>query len=614
MRKKKKTDIKLRFGKLQTVICAFLVLAALLYIVQKNVSYEKQERLIEPVNNSEGFSKVTSETKQQEAECLILWEDDGAYGTMAKELMEDVLSQMKIPFDVCEGRDVEEISFDDYSKIVLSMSNWDLLDDKVLELNEWINDGGGLQVMFPPNVNGYFQLMQKTLGIAGISRDMALVEKIRIIDDFMLGGSREFGITDPYESSLSVSLSEDCVVHLESAEDSPIPLIWSRDVGEGRIVFDNLSFLTKDYRGFYSASYSLLGDACVYPVINSSTFYIDDFPSPVPGGNSDYIKDDYGMTIEEFYIQIWWNNIYDLAEKYDIRYTGLIIEQYSDIVEAPFERNPDVQRYRYFGNMLLRQGGELGFHGYNHMPLCLIGFDYGDEYDSYRLWESYDDMKQSIQELKEFSQGIFPDEEFRVYVPPSNILSDEGREMLRTEFPEIKAIAGLYLPGDVAYIQEFEVSDDGIIETPRIISGYILEEDTYIAALSELNFHYVNSHFQHPDDVLDEDRGAKLGWETLYGNLSQYMEWLYGSAGEIRNLTGTEIAGAVQVYDELEVKRTETEQGVTLKLEGFKDEAWLMVRINTGTPGKVEGGTLENLQGDLYLLKAETPEIVIEIS
>lgn len=614
MRKKKKTDFKLRFGKLQTVICAFLVLTALLYIVQKNVSYEKQERLIEPVQNDEGFSQVTSETKQQDAECLILWEDDGGYGTMAKELMEDVLSQMKIPFDVCEGKNVEEVSFEDYSKIILSMTNWDLLDDAVLALNEWVYNGGGLQVMFPPNVNGYFQLMQKTLGIRGISSDMAFVDKIHFTGDFMLGGSRDFEITDPYESSLSVSLNEDCTVHLESAGDSPVPLIWSRDVGKGRIVFDNLSFLTKDYRGFYSASYSLLGDTCAYPVINSSTFYIDDFPSPVPGGNSDYIKDDYGMTIEEFYIQVWWNNIYDLGEKYDIRYTGLIIEQYSDIVEAPFERNADVQRYRYFGNMLLRQGGELGFHGYNHMPLCLIGFDYGNEYDTYKLWESYDDMKQSIQELKEFSQNIFPDEQFRVYVPPSNILSDEGREMLITEFPEIVAIASLYLPGDIAYVQEFEVSDDGVVETPRIISGYLMESDTYIAALSELNFHFVNSHFQHPDDVLDEDRGAKLGWDTLYSNLCNYMEWLYSSAGSIRNLTGTELAGAVQVYDELEVKRTETEKGLTLKLEGFKDEAWLMVRINKGTPGQVEGGTLENLQGDLYLLKAETPEIVIEIN
>lgn len=477
-----------------------------------------------------------------------------------------------------------------------------------------MNKGGGLMVLYPPNTNGYFQLLENMLGIKSIGDNMEVVESLRLVDDFMLGGDREFGVVSPYESALSVELSEDCKIHLESGSESSVPLIWSREAGKGKIVFDNLGFLTKDYRGFYSASYSILGDTCVYPVINSSTFYIDDFPSPIPGGNSKYISENYGMTIEEFYIQVWWNDIYDLGEQYDIRYTGLVIEQYSDTVEAPFERNEDIQRYRYFGNMLLRQGGELGFHGYNHMPLCLVGFDYGDDYDSYRLWESYDDMKESIQELKDFCQSIFPQEEFRVYVPPSNILSDEGRKMLSQEFPELTAIASLYLPGEYAYIQEFEVAEDGIVETPRIISGYLLEEDSYMAALSELNFHYVNSHFQHPDDVLDEERGAKEGWEKLFSNLSEYMEWLYHTAGPIRNLTGTEFAAAVQIYDNLQVKRTETATGLDLKLEGFKDEAWLMLRINTGTPEEIQGGTLEKLQGNLYLLKAEDPDIQIKIS
>lgn len=528
-------------------------------------------------------------------------------------MMEAVLSQMKIPFDVFEGTNAKQVDFDKYDKIVLSMSNWDLLDSAILSLSDWVDNGGGLMIPFPPDTNGYFQLLENLMGIEDIGSDMEVIEAMRIKNDFMLGGTRDFEIITPYESSLSVSLSDDCTVHMESADDSPVPLVWSRQAGKGKIVFDNLGFLTKDYRGFYSASYSLLGDTCVYPVINSSTFYIDDFPSPVPEGSNKSITEDYGMTIEEFYIQVWWNDIYELGEKYDLRYTGLVIEQYSDQIEEPFERNKDVQRYRYFGNMLLRQGGELGFHGYNHMPLCLVGFDYKGEITSYRLWESYDDMKASIQELQEFCGNLFPEEEFQVYVPPSNILSDDGRTMLSKEFPNLVSIASVYIPGGVAYDQEFEVSEDGIVETPRVISGYILESDSYIAALSELNFHYVNTHFQHPDDVLDEERGAEIGWESLFANLSDYMKWLYRSAGPIRNLTGTELAGAVQVYDNLQVKRTETETALEINLEGFREEAWLMVRLNSGTPGKIKGGELEKLKGDIYLLKAEAPDVTIEI-
>lgn len=613
MRKKKKWDWKLRFGRMQLVIVAFLLLSVVLYAVQRNVSYDTQERLLEPTDDEGEFSPVTALTQQQEKECLILWEDDGGYGNSGRELMEAVLAQMKIPYDVCESAKINHVELLDYEKIVLSMTNWSLLDDKLFELMDWVNAGGGLLIVYPPEINGYFQLMESTLGIKTYSNRMTVVEEFRFTRDFMLGGQREYQITDPFESALTVSLTDDCTIYIESTNEWPVPLVWSKNTGKGKIVFDNLGFLTKSYRGFYAASYSLLGNACAYPVINASTFYIDDFPSPVPGGDSKYIQQDYGMTIEEFYTQVWWNQIYDLAEKYGIRYTGLVIEQYSDQVEAPFPRNLDTQRYLYFGNMLLRQGGELGFHGYNHMPLCLIGFDYQGDYDSYNLWESYRDMTASMKELESFCQELFPEEHFRVYVPPSNILSKEGREMLAEEFPDLTAIASVYIPGDIEYSQEFEESEDGIIETPRIISGYILESYSYMAALSELNFHLVNTHFQHPDDVLDEERGADLGWREMFTRLSDYMEWLYGSAGSIRNLTGTELAGAVQIYDRLEVKRTESEGMLRLDLEGFRDEAWLLVRFNTGTPGTVKGGTLEKLQEDLYLLKADSPEIEIEI-
>lgn len=566
--KKKKRDLKIRFGRMQMVIAAFIALAAALCIVQRNVSYDTQERLLEPAAE-EAFSEVTPATSQQEAECLILWEDD-AGGRQGLDMMEPVLEQMKVPYEVCEGRYMDQVDLANYEKIVLSMTNWDLMDEGAFELMEWVEAGGGLMVLYPPNTNGYFQLFEQTLGIETLGNKMSVVEEIHFTRDFMLGGSRNFQITDPYESALEVNLAKDCTVYLESAGEHSIPLIWSRDVGEGRIVVDNLGFLTKDYRGFYSSSYSLLGRSCVYPVINASTFYIDDFPSPVPGGNSTYIQEDYGMSIEEFYTQVWWNQIYELAEKYNIRYTGLVIENYSDQVEGPFPRNRDTQRFQYFGNMLLRQGGEIGYHGYNHMPLCLVGFDYQGDYDSYNLWESYEDMVEAMRELHAFCTELFPEESFRVYVPPSNILSEEGRKMLAEEFPDLAAVASLYIPGDISYIQEFEVAEDGIVETPRIISGYIFEPDVYVAALSELNFHLVNTHFQHPDDVLDEDRGAKLGWEEMYGRISQYMEWLYDSAPSIRNLTGTELAGAVQVYDMIEVKRAETEDSCRSRWKDFR--------------------------------------------
>lgn len=209
------------------------------------------------------------------------------------------------------------------------------------------------------------------------------------------------------------------------------------------------------------------------------------------------------------------------------------------------------------------------------MPLVLENFDYGDEFESYRQWKSEDDIRASLQELNRFCSLVYPREAFRVYVPPSNILSAEERKILSEDFLEIDAVASIYFEGEFEYTQEFEVAEDGIVETPRIISGYVIDSYMEIAALSELNMHFVSSHFQHPDDVLDEDRGAALGWEAMRGRLEEYMEWLYTSAPSIRNLTGTEIAGAVQRYAYLDTEVEKDGTQIRISLSNFQDEAWL---------------------------------------
>ena len=219
-------------------------------------------------------------------------------------------------------------------------------------------------------------------------------------------------------------------------------------------------------------------------------------------------------------------------------------------------------------------------------------------------------------ELSDFCHDLFPNEEFHVYVPPSNIISEEGRRLLAEDFPEIRAIASLYLPddNDVSYDQDFTVTEDGMIQTPRIISGYVLDDYMRTAAMSELYFHCVNTHFQHPDDVLDTDRGAALGWQELFSRLTDYVEWLNKALPQMRNLTGSELAGAVQRYDGLQIRREHTASGLKISLGGFNAEAWFYLRLNEGRPGHVTGGTVSRAADGLYLVKAASPEMTISIS
>lgn len=49
-----------------------------------------------------------------------------------------------------------------------------------------------------------------------------------------------------------------------------------------------------------------------------------------------------------------------IEKRFGIIHTGLIIENYSDEVEAPLEGNGATARFLKFGNMLLTTEGSLG--------------------------------------------------------------------------------------------------------------------------------------------------------------------------------------------------------------------------------------------------------------
>ncbi|MCR4691971.1 MAG: DUF2194 domain-containing protein [Lachnospiraceae bacterium] len=617
-----------RMGGMYILGMAFFLITVVLILVQANVRYSiRPERLSmaskgELIRQKSSMDCFTKEEIEDDTipnrftegnGTLLVLEDGEATSLKAKKIYLPVLDQMKDPYDVCEAYDFEPEMLKTHDKLILAITNYRKLGESISDIRDWVKEGGNLMIAYPPIYSGSFATLFDILGIKS-SGNAAMVEGLHFNKNFMIGGiSRDYEIIDAYESGISLALTEDCDVYLQSTGEYPLPLIWRRETGEGSIVFDNFGVLEKAYRGIHASAFTLLDDAYVYPVINGSAFYIDDFPSPVPEGDGKYITRDYNISISDFYSQIWWNDMYELAQKYDIDYTGLVIEDYSAQVKGKFKRNTDVNRFQYFGNMLLRSGGEIGIHGYNHMPLVLENFDYQDQYDSYVQWPGTEDMRNSLKEVFDFTGELFDQEELQVYVPPSNVLSEEGRNIL-TETP-IRSIASVYLPTDLAYEQEFDVSaKDGIINTPRITSGTVIDEYMMIAAMSELNLHMVNTHFVHPDDVLDEDRGAALGWEKLYGNLKDYLDWLYTNCPSIRNLTGSELAAAVQRYDLCKVTREYDKEGVSLTVDNFDKEAYVMYRTNKGrSVSRVQGGSYKSVADGLYLIKCDAPRVRIDL-
>lgn len=604
---------RFRWQGLVKVWAMFMAIALVLLVESLGVHYGATRFDITYLDRDKAIPAADAIAGEKATNLLVI--DSSQEGVSdAESMLDRVLLDMKVPtvtVDLAQGDEIPTLK--QYQTMVIAMPNLDPLGEHVLQIMQWVKKGGGVMFAMTPERTGYLDVIGPQIGIESSAYKYVVTEGITPSKDFMLGGGQTYMFSDPFKSSLSVALNDRAQVEAVSS-NGRTPLVWKSSVESGTAVMCNIGIYVKMVRGFYASAFSLLSSAMAYPVINSAAFYLDDFPSPVPSGNGKYIKRDYNMSISEFYSQVWWPDLVRLAERYGIRFTGVMIENYGDDTKNDPVRQTDNTQFEYYGGLLLRQNGEIGYHGYNHQPLVLPNTDYGNEYP-YVQWPNRKAIVDSLNELIAFQKTVLPAATSSVYVPPSNILSSEGRKIIGEDVPQIRAIASMAFPPDssLEYVQEFGVAADGVVEAPRIVSGSMVNNSYMrLAAVSELNMHYVSTHFMHPDDLLDEDRGAKEGWETYRKGLEDYLDWLEQSAPSIRMQTGTECAAAVQRFSGLTVSMATSDDSWDLHLGNLIDQGWLMFRANNGTPGRVRGGSLTKLTGNLYLLKATSATVHIE--
>lgn len=601
-----------RFKGTLIIVLVFALIAAILFVELSGVRYNYAQKKLSLLPKDKIVTKtVACDSLKQDT--LLIYSSGDMASCAAFEQFNIVLTDMKRGTKAVDLSNEAIPEFQNYSVIIILFSDLSHIGDKLIDICKWVHDDGG-NVYFPLTIdeNAHSSAIENRIGIEA-SFGYTLVDSIFINEGFMIGGGKAYSVTDAYESARTVQLNPKATcVYASVGDKNGVPLIWSAAYGKGKFVVNNFGMCDKAYRGFFAASISLFGDVSLYPVINGSTFYLDDFPSQIPDGNSEYITRDFGTTIRDFYINIWWPDMMSLSDKYGIKYTGLAIECYDDAIDGTTDASPDTITFLSFGNMLLRKGGEIGYHGYNHQPLAL-GRDYKGIYD-YKTWKDYASMKKAFGHLVDFCDELFPDVNMSIYVPPSNLLAEEGREMLIKEFPQIKTLSGIYLPDDIldfVLLQEYDVDENGVVDQPRIISGCDLDDFMTMGAMSELNMHYVNNHFTHPDDALDIERGAELGWKELKNRFDNYLNWLYSSAPNLRNFTGTEFSAAVQRFAAVAPKTEMYEDKMVVSIENFYDDAQFLIRFNDKKYDLVTGGKLTQLTGDLYLLEADKDKVTI---
>lgn len=519
-------DKKLRLKKnayliLIGIVCLaiFVQIAHSQYILQ----FSHNSTVIDQTINGRAALSNLKPIHYQGVPYCIAYDETDVYSKRVKNNTEHVLTYMKYPVRSINLRDTP-LSYQNCSAIIVTVTGLELIGD-LDDLSKYVEMGGYVFFAVRIELNDAFYRLYRKIGINSSS---TLIEAQGIIlTSNILINEEALSINDSFilNTLNVVELNKESHV-LATAYDGAA-LLWEVAFGKGRfMVFNGTMLQEKINRGLIAGAISMLKPDFIYPIFNSKLMYIDDFPAPIQRGFNAQISQDYNRDIQRFYRDIWWPDMIRAANKYNLKYTAVLIESYNDKVTPPFLHplDEDYQNLLSYGREIIKSGGELGIHGYNHQSLQMeqaVADEYG-----YNAWNNMSDMSESVLEVLRHVKEIFPKYEVISYVPPSNILSKEGREALKNSWPELAVISSLYgedISG-ISYVQEYEIAQDGILELPRITSGYsdrLFEEWIMANAITSNG---IFSHFIHPDDLMDKERNLGMNWDMLYKSFVKLLE------------------------------------------------------------------------------------------
>jgi len=565
------------FRKLSIIIIVLFLLAAGLMLMRSFWIF----KLVKNTNSQEELPVAISPEIPSGVDFekyLIVSDKKEINSVDTNEQLMAVLKYMKKDYQAVDI-DQQMQNLSDFDCIFLTFERLDFLKN-LSDYIDYVNGGGNLVFLIRPVVDKSFESISSLLGIEKYEKNVITTKGIKVLSGVMMGANGfEYKTEDIINSSLNLKLISDEEPLLKSF--TGVPLVWEKNYGNGRFIVFNGTFLNvKNNRGVLAGIIGLGKENLIYPVINVKMIHIDDFPAPIPAGRDEKIYEEFSRDITQFYKEVWWTEMIKISKKFDIKYSGFVIESYNNNTEPPLIKgdSKDMQNLLIFGKELLGIGGEIGIHGYNHQSLAMQGFIKQDL--GYKPWKSENDMAESIRELIRFVKSVFSEYSFKAYVPPSNILSPEGRKAVIEANPDLKIISSVYLQnknGD-AYAQEFSIADDGIIEFPRISAGYENSDETMWMIYNGINMYGLFAHFIHPDDVLDPERNGGKSWTQLSKEFTSIVGEINQSYGWLRSFTissaSQELVKYLECLPQIEYKN----DIITIYTENFRPDIYCIMR------------------------------------
>lgn len=605
-----KSEVRLK-RNVYIIVIGILVLAIMVQVAHSQfvMQSSRNHNFIHDRQSLEALSKQVLPVQSTEPLYCVVYDSRDEYSVKVKNNTEKVLRYMKKNTAIINSVEAP-LQAEKCRAVIVTNQQLDLIPNSS-SLVGYVENGGFVMFASSLEQDRTFYEIYRKLGFIGTGEPYQAIG-IELKSNVLVGVNG-LKIDQPFIVNTANSAEIDGEAQLLAISTKGTPLMWKRDYGKGSFVVFNGTMLQEKYnRGLLAGGLSLLEPEFMYPIFNTKQMFIDDFPAPFPKGTKPVLYDAYHKDIPKFYHDIWWPDMLRLAKQTDIKYTAVLIQSYLDRVTPPFRYPIDEERYNLisYGREIIKSGGEIGIHGYNHQPLQL-NQEAADHF-GYKAWPNIENMVESVQEVVRFFRGSYPSYNVTTYVPPSNVLSNEGRKALLEAWPELIAICSLYQEdaSNLSFVQEFEIAEDGVVEMPRVTSGFLDEPFERWEEANTITTLGVFSHFVHPDDVIDDARGKNLSWEKLYDGLTEKLKRVKATYPWLRAMTATEGANSLVNSLTSQVSLKFTTEGIQGQIINFKEDSFFILRTERNMR-QLKNCDVKKIDEHTYLVTAKKEKFEI---
>ncbi len=433
------------------------------------------------------------------------------------------------------------------------------------------------------------------LGIRSVRRREILVNGVHLFEGFLLGGERIYETEVDDESGLQ---DLEMVVHwymLGSGtktyimgmldenefknEDMPA-ILWRKSADNAYIFCVNANYMTNMYgMGFLSAMMAETDSYEIHPIVNAQCMTVAEF-SAFAEDNSEELLSLYSSKQPALYEGVIWPSLISITERTGAHITLLAAPQ----LDYDDDNEPDNRLFPQYMALVNEGHGEIG---------ASMG----------RVSETALEEKMS-RDVSFYTEGAGGYTILSMYAEDLDEVMDAPWEEY---FPKLRTIAAAPDSGEptIGY-----VNHNVTLQRATTIG----REHPYSANLAIMGYETALGYSNIVLDMKDVSypKSDKDQWQNLARVLSQNLCTYWKDYEIFSQTTLAESDARIRRFLALDYRTERQNDQIFLYTNDFEDSAWFLVKLNSGEPGEVQGGTLQEIGGGYYLLEAVEKEVVID--